>query len=112
MGTGPSCLGDRMTASLSPGSFCRLEPHAAAEEQSHAPGTAEAASQTLDRRGCRVSEALGLLRTERPRLPAVKNQGWAKNEVDCFILARLEKEGLKPSPEADRYTLLAGWPST
>lgn len=37
--------------------------------------------------------------------PAVKS-AWAKNEIDRFILARLEKEGLKPSPEADKATLL------
>ncbi len=34
--------------------------------------------------------------------PAVKNDGWAKNTVDHFILARLEREGLTPRPEAAR----------
>jgi hypothetical protein len=29
-------------------------------------------------------------------------KGWAKNEVDRFILARLEREGLKPAPESSR----------
>ena len=43
---------------------------------------------------------------ERPELPAVKNKKWPHNEIDHFILARLEKEGLKPSPEADKTTLL------
>jgi Protein of unknown function (DUF1549)/Protein of unknown function (DUF1553)/Planctomycete cytochrome C len=42
----------------------------------------------------------------RPKLPAVKNRSWVRNGVDHFILARLEKEGLKPSPEADRTTLI------
>src|SRR5262249_17951107 len=42
----------------------------------------------------------------RPNLPHVKNQRWARNSIDRFILARLEREGLKPSPEADRYTLI------
>ncbi|MGH9936941.1 MAG: DUF1549 domain-containing protein, partial [Blastocatellia bacterium] len=42
----------------------------------------------------------------RPALPKVKNQSWVRNPIDAFILARLEKEGLKPSPEADRATLL------
>ena len=42
----------------------------------------------------------------RPQLSAVKNQGWVRNPIDRFILARLEKEGLKPSPEADRYALI------
>ncbi len=42
----------------------------------------------------------------RPSLPQVKNRDWVKNPIDQFILARLEKEGLQPSPEADRATLL------
>lgn len=42
----------------------------------------------------------------RPELPAVKNTGWSRNPVDAFILARLEREGLAPSPEADHHTLI------
>jgi hypothetical protein len=42
----------------------------------------------------------------RPPLPAVKDTAWARNPIDRFVLARLEKEGLRPSPEADRATLL------
>ncbi|MGH9842711.1 MAG: DUF1553 domain-containing protein [Blastocatellia bacterium] len=38
--------------------------------------------------------------------PQVKNQAWARNPIDAFILSRLEKEALTPSPEADRATLL------
>lgn len=43
---------------------------------------------------------------KRPQPPAVKNPAWPVNDVDRFILARLEKEGLQPSPVADRRTLL------
>ncbi|HEY3739274.1 MAG TPA: PSD1 and planctomycete cytochrome C domain-containing protein [Bryobacteraceae bacterium] len=43
---------------------------------------------------------------KRPALPPVQNAKWARNPIDHFILARLEKEGLSPSPEADRSTLL------
>jgi hypothetical protein len=42
----------------------------------------------------------------RPPAPAVKNQSWARTPVDAFILARLEAEGLRPGPEADRRTLI------
>jgi hypothetical protein len=42
----------------------------------------------------------------RPPLPAVKNPAWVRNEIDRFLLARLEREGLTPSPEADRLTLI------
>ena len=41
----------------------------------------------------------------RPAVPAVTNAGWPRNEVDHFILARLEAAGLAPRPEADRPTL-------
>jgi Protein of unknown function (DUF1549)/Protein of unknown function (DUF1553) len=41
-----------------------------------------------------------------PALPQVKNRAWIKSPIDHFILARLEKEGLQPSPEATRVTLL------
>ncbi|MEI7685821.1 MAG: PSD1 and planctomycete cytochrome C domain-containing protein [Planctomycetota bacterium] len=38
--------------------------------------------------------------------PAVKNSAWVRNPIDAFVLARLEKENLTPSPDADRITLL------
>jgi mono/diheme cytochrome c family protein len=43
---------------------------------------------------------------KRPGLPTVSNPSWPVNPIDTFILARLEKEGLSPSPEADPVTLL------
>src|SRR5205823_6046136 len=43
---------------------------------------------------------------QRSAPPAVRNRQWARNPIDQFVLARLEKEGLEPSPEADRPTLL------
>jgi hypothetical protein len=39
-------------------------------------------------------------------LPAVKRSGWIRQPLDRFILARLEKEGLAPSPEASKAELL------
>ncbi|MBC7925902.1 MAG: PSD1 domain-containing protein, partial [Bryobacteraceae bacterium] len=42
----------------------------------------------------------------RPAIPQIQNARWAYNDIDRFIAARLEKEELKPSPEADRTTLL------
>jgi hypothetical protein len=38
--------------------------------------------------------------------PPVKNAAWPKNAIDHFVLARLEREGLQPAPEADRARLL------
>lgn len=42
----------------------------------------------------------------KPALPPVKNAAWCRTPIDRFILARLEKEGLKPAPAADRRTLI------
>jgi mono/diheme cytochrome c family protein len=42
----------------------------------------------------------------RPPVPAVNHKKWVRNPIDNFVLARLEQEQLKPSPEADRITLL------
>ncbi len=41
----------------------------------------------------------------RPALPTVRNQSWPRNPIDRFVLARLEREELSPSPEAARTTL-------
>lgn len=38
--------------------------------------------------------------------PAVKDSAWPRNEIDCFVLARLEKDDLKPNPQADPRTLV------
>ncbi len=43
---------------------------------------------------------------QRPQTPPVQNAAWAKNPVDVFVLARLEKEGMEPSPEAEKTTLV------
>jgi mono/diheme cytochrome c family protein len=41
-----------------------------------------------------------------PQLPKISNPAWARNGIDRFIAARLEKEGLRPSPEAPKETLI------
>ncbi len=43
---------------------------------------------------------------KRASRPQVKEASWPRNEIDYFVLARLEKEGLKPSARADKYTLV------
>lgn len=42
----------------------------------------------------------------RPALPAVRDKNWIVSPIDAFILARLEAEGLAPSPPADKPRLL------
>jgi hypothetical protein len=45
-------------------------------------------------------------KVRRPDPPAVSDAQWARNPIDRFILARLDKEKVKPSPEAPKGTLI------
>ena len=38
--------------------------------------------------------------------PVVRRTDWPRNGIDAFVLSRLEREQVRPSPEADRATLL------
>ncbi len=40
------------------------------------------------------------------QVPAVQNTAWVHNDIDRFVLARLESEGLQPNPDCDRVTLV------
>src|SRR5947199_1702896 len=54
--------------------------------------------------GAPYSPHWAFVKPERAALPSVKMKSWPRNAIDYFILAKLEKHGLKPSPPADRYT--------
>jgi hypothetical protein len=56
--------------------------------------------------GAEYQKLWSFVSPQRPALPAVKNATWLRNEIDRFILARLEAEGLRPSAEADKTTLI------
>ncbi len=43
---------------------------------------------------------------QRPLVPEVLQESWPLNPIDRFLLARLEAEGVAPSPETDRITLI------
>ena len=43
---------------------------------------------------------------KRVEVPSVGKTDWARNDVDRFVLARLEKEKITPSPEATKIQLL------
>lgn len=43
---------------------------------------------------------------KKPELPEVKDPAWVRNGVDRFVLSKLEDEGLRPLPEAEKATLL------
>ena len=56
--------------------------------------------------GAKWQKHWSLIRPERPAIPTVKNRAWPRAPWDAFVLARLEQEGLQPSPEADKETLI------
>jgi hypothetical protein len=56
--------------------------------------------------GAKWQKHWSFLPPERPPLPAVRETRWPRNPIDYFVLERLEREGLAPSAEADKTTLL------
>ena len=56
--------------------------------------------------GAEYQEHWAYLPPEKRPLPEVINHSWPKNAIDRFVLAHLEREGLAPSPMANRETLI------
>jgi hypothetical protein len=56
--------------------------------------------------GANYQQHWAFVAPKRPEVPAVRNHGWVSNPIDAFVLARLEHEGLEPSPSANSNTLL------
>jgi hypothetical protein len=55
--------------------------------------------------GARYTKHWAFIAPVRPELPPVEHADWPRNAIDRFVLARAEREGLEPAPEADRWTL-------
>lgn len=56
--------------------------------------------------GARFEPHWSLVPPRKAAAPAVNDTAWPHNDIDRWILARLEREGLHPAPPADRATLL------
>src|SRR5712671_2412394 len=56
--------------------------------------------------GAEYEEHWSFIAPKAQAVPDAKQGAWVRNAIDNFILARLEKEGLTPSPEADRRSLI------
>lgn len=56
--------------------------------------------------GAKLSSHWSFQPIKETAIPQVRNSQPLRNPIDNYILARLEKEGVTPSPEADRHTLL------
>src|SRR4051812_6481811 len=42
----------------------------------------------------------------RPAVPVPQDRSWVRNEIDSFVLVKLEEKGLHPAPAADKVTLM------
>src|SRR5712664_1862929 len=58
------------------------------------------------KQGAQYEELWSFLPLKHQAIPAVTHGGWVRNGIDNFVLARLEEEGLTPSPEGDRRSLI------
>jgi len=56
--------------------------------------------------GAKWEKHWAFLAPKTPKLPKVSNPAWVRNAIDAFVLERLDREGLKPSPEASKTALL------
>src|SRR5499427_7339912 len=75
----------------------------------HAPPLSPQQIDVLRRwikQGAKWEDHWAFVAPKQQTLPAVKHPDWPRQPLDRFILARLEKEGLSPSPEADKSVLL------
>ncbi len=61
---------------------------------------------TLNSQFSNASKHWSFQPVHRPEIPKVRDGKWVRNPIDAFVLARLDHERLKPSPEADRVTLI------
>jgi hypothetical protein len=71
-------------------------PQAASAQAGGAPYTITAAQRQL----------WSIQPLQKPAPPKINNASWAANDIDRFVVARLEKEGIQQAPLADRRTLL------
>ncbi|HAH48750.1 MAG TPA: hypothetical protein DCM07_28715, partial [Planctomycetaceae bacterium] len=55
--------------------------------------------------GAEYQQHWSFIPPQRSELPAVTKTNWSQTPIDRFVLARLEREGLQPSPRADKATL-------
>jgi mono/diheme cytochrome c family protein len=69
-------------------------------------GAPAPANEAVAKAAASASQHWSFQPIRRPAEPVVKNPAWVRNPIDRFVLARLEKEKIAPSPEADRATLL------
>ncbi|MFN9025830.1 MAG: DUF1549 domain-containing protein, partial [Akkermansiaceae bacterium] len=56
--------------------------------------------------GAVYAEHWAFIAAKKHPLPVVKNASWPRNDIDRFILEKLEQQKLQPNPQADKAALL------
>jgi hypothetical protein len=69
------------------------------------PAEVELLKQWIEQ-GAKYADHWSYVRPVRPQLPKVRATEWPRNEIDHFILSRLEEQKLSPAEEADKATLI------
>jgi hypothetical protein len=85
------------------------DPDEVMPKPEHGPRLADPEVATLRqwiKEGAKWGEHWSFVAPENHEPPAIKDTAWPRNDIDRFLLARMESEGLKPSKEADKAALL------
>ncbi|BCX49298.1 hypothetical protein HAHE_32060 [Haloferula helveola] len=85
------------------------DPDEVMPKPEHGPPLSKEETETIRqwiKEGAEWGEHWAFVAPEKHGLPEVKQADWPIRDLDRFVLARIEAEGLKPSPEADRALLL------
>jgi len=85
------------------------DPDEVMPKPEHGPSLSEKEIATLRdwiQEGAKWGEHWSFVAPQAAPVPAVKDAAWPKNNIDRFLLARLEREQLQPSKEADKAALL------
>lgn len=56
--------------------------------------------------GAEYKDHWAFIPPEKRELPKVKNENWPVDDIDYFVLAKMETKGLQPNPKAEKYHLL------
>jgi mono/diheme cytochrome c family protein len=107
-GQTPLVPGDRNKSEL----FCRITASDSGERMPPPKSQKTLAQEQIDLlgkwidQGARYEKHWAFVRADRPPLPEPKNATWPKNEIDRFILAKLDEAEIAPNPQADRRKLI------
>ena len=104
MGINPDTVMPPKGERLSPAQIAKLR--AWIDQGAEWPETGMDANSRITHHASRTNLHWSFRKPEHTAIPNVKNRRWIRNPIDSFVLSRLEKQGLTPSPKADKVTLI------